>query len=38
MEFKYHIEKIGESIDLIVEQNEMTSGYINNVGGWLFVA
>ena len=36
MEFKYHIEKIGESIDLIVEQNEMTSGYINNVGGWLF--
>ena len=36
MEFKYHIENIGGSIDLIVEQNEMTSGYINNVGGWLF--
>lgn len=36
MKFKYHIEKVGKSIDLVVEPNEMTSGYINNVGGWLF--
>ena len=35
MNFRYHIENIGGYIDLIVEPNEMTSGYINNVGGWL---
>lgn len=35
MKLKYHIENIGGSIDLVVEPNEMTTGYIDNVGGWL---